>query len=179
MNFTTSIFLIFIFSTFLRAAIAPVYHIEQQNNQSITLAFSFPEPEISRVDKNSTTTLISIPGLLFNYRETEPLLPIYSTALVVPPGTVTWKIISSEKTILENVQPAVYQSESEEQPGIPASVMPAIYPETIVQLKEAGIFRDYRLMGLTVYPLQLTPQGLLFYKNLKIKIRFQENNGQL
>jgi hypothetical protein len=179
MKFIIFIFLIFIFCSFLRAATTPFYQIEQQNQQSITLDFSFPEVEISRVAKNSPTALITIPGLLFNNLENEPLLPIFSTALAVPAGQLTWKIISSEKSVLANVQPAIYRSVTEQQIQPPMMALPAVYPETIVQLREAGIFRDYRMMGLTIYPLQLTPQGLQFYKKLKIKIQFPQTSRQL
>ncbi len=169
------IFLIFIavFGLFHSVTASTFYQVEQQDHQSITINFTFPKPDISPVDKNSSTALITIPGLILNYREAEPLLPIYTTAVVVPPGQISWKIIHSEKQSLHNVYPIIYYSPDNQQTPSLTSPLPPVYPQSIVQLQEAGIFRDYRIMGLSVYPVQLTPQGLLCYESIKIKIFFR------
>lgn len=179
MRFSIFIVFIVVFGIFLSLSASEFYQVEQQDHQSITINFTFPEPDISLLDKNTSRALLTIPGLSYNYREAEPLLPIFSKAVVVPPGSISWKIVSSEKHSLNNIYPIIYYLKDDQQTPSPTSALPPIYPQNIIQLQEAGIFRDYRIMGLTVYPIQLTPQGLFYYKNIKIKIIFPETSNQI
>ncbi len=163
--------ILFIFSP-LWAQPDTFYHIEYQDNQSMVIDFQFPDPEISSFGQKGELSLLTIPGLSYNYEEVKPLLPVFTGSLVVPSGKASWQILNSTQHTLENVNPLIYSS----LPSPASSAVPDYaynsYPAQIFELRDIGLYRDYRLMGLIVYPVQLTSQGAVFYKSFRCKIQF-------
>lgn len=155
------------------------YHIEKQSSNYLVLRLDFPDPEITTGSVNPNMAYISLPGLVFNYEEGKPLLPVYSTSLIVPPGKVSWQIIAGEEKFIPSLKPILYFPENTDADikGVYQNYKPGLFPEKAVSLNEAGIFRDYRMMSLKIYPVQVTPGGVKIYRSLKIKIQFPRNQS--
>ena len=161
---------------YLFASPEKFYQIEQQTDETIIINFNFPELEISAQDPQSKQAEINLPGLLNNYIEGKPLIPIFTAPLIVPEGKPTVQILSTQTKDIPDVYPISYYQRTKPAVTKQAELVPILYPDRIVLLEEAGIFRDYRIMGLTVFPVQVTPRGLKFYKTMKIKIQFPRDN---
>ncbi len=154
------------------------YEVEQQTPEFIIVNFRFPEPVLTSGKLNPRLVSISVPGLDYNYEAGRPLLPVFSTSLVAPQGKVAWEILSSEKKNYPGVSPVVYVSDSQDSAHYSVDAAPMVYPAQVVNINESGIFRDYRIMGLQIFPAQVTTSGIQYFASLKIKIRFSANNNQ-
>lgn len=147
------------------------YTIEKQTPGSLILKFRFPEPQVENSHGKSPLAEISIPGLISNYVDSEPLLPVFSKPLVVPPGKVHWEIVSQTMDIIQGVKPLIYHS-GYQQTAQNQEKRPLPFPGQAVELTEAGIFRDYRIMQLKIFPVQSTAAGLRYFRSLTLKISF-------
>jgi hypothetical protein len=152
------------------------YHIQQQNNQSMVIDFTFPDLQIEHSQENPALVVVEIPGLIYNYEAGAPLIPVYSEKLIVPPGKIRWEILSSENKFYEGIQPVPYIPSAESVPQQAQKSYPSIFPNKIIYLDDAGIFRDYRVMGIVVYPVQVLPDGINYYKKIRVRITFPKTN---
>lgn len=164
----------FLLLTSLFALPDTYYQIEQQNDEHIIIQFNFPDLEVTTSNPSDPLAFIDIPGLPYHQIEGKPLLPILSLSLAVPEGKVDWRIISSDIKVIENKRPVIYLSDPEDQQVPVVGYTDNLYPNQIVQLEDAGIFRDYRILGIIIFPVQVTSSGMKFYKNMKLEIQFQK-----
>ncbi len=151
------------------------YLTVKQDHQSVTLTFNFPEPVITRSEQYPDRATVEMPGLIYNYEEEKPLVPVYSTSVVVPEGRVSWKILKSEVRNFPGIQPIIYHSRTEAMNSPATSLSTGIYPEQTVRVIESGIFRDYRIMGVTVFPVQVSDGGITVYQSLQVRIQLPQN----
>ncbi len=158
--------------TMLVAKPEKYYQIEQQTPQSLVLTFSFPEPKILSIEGDAEHVAVSIPGLIDNYSDGLPLLPVFSDALIVPEGKVRLEILQSKTEKISDKGTVIYRIPGESQSGAKVRTGISPFPQTPVLLQFAGLFRDYRIMGLQVYPIQWSGDGLTYYKELKVKVHF-------
>lgn len=150
--------------------------ITRQTNEFINLSFHFPEPQIEQQNENGQYGVASIPGLNFSQDINEPLLPYYYVNLAVPPGKIKINILSEQSDVLPFFRPIVLLDSTQETIN-PAEVYPALFPEQVVQMNSSGVFRDYRIVTLKVAPLQVIPEGLKFYRDLKVQVRFANQSA--
>lgn len=156
----------------LFAAPSSFYEVLEENNQYMVIRFDFPEPQISQKSATSPFAILSLPGLSYSYEDSVPALPVFSKPILAPPGKVTWTILSVEEEFYPGIKPPLHLPVDTVAEQTVLDYQPYLYPRQIVVLRETGMFRDYRLMALQVFPLQLTPDGVKFYRKLKVKIRF-------
>ncbi|MEJ2637801.1 MAG: hypothetical protein P8184_21265, partial [Calditrichia bacterium] len=110
MNFKSFVAgVLFLFSSSI-ASQSAFYHIEQQNSESIVIDFDFPKPEVVESQSNPSLVSVDIPGLPLNYAEGQPLIPVFSSSLVVPEGNVSWTLLSAETETIKNARPVLYYS---------------------------------------------------------------------
>lgn len=166
---------IFVFVLGLHAAPGQYYTVERQSREAVIIRFHFPDPEFTAGDRNSNFVRIELPGLESQYVNNRPLLPLFSYSLVAPPGKVRWKIISSETRFFPRLRPVLYLSGSAEKAPPAPDRHFSVYPKQIIQLEEIGIFRDYRILGLRVFPVQATADGIKFYKTVRVKFQFPKS----
>ncbi len=148
------------------------YQIEKQTAQELLISFHFPEPEIVQCFENPQFVVISIPGLIQNYEDAKPLLPVLSTSIVVPPGKIALEVLSEKTEVMPGLRPARYFRDDVDVKNSQVNDQSEFYPKKYLSLKEAGIFRDYRIMNLQIYPVQALPDGIRFVKSLKIRLSF-------
>jgi hypothetical protein len=91
---------------------------------------------------------------------------------------VSWQIIDSEKQSFPNYFPAIYFSRDRDGSPTLNTTFNGSFPDQLLRLEDVGLFRDYRIMGLQFYPVQVTPGGIIFYKSVKIKIQFPATTQQ-
>ncbi len=175
--------------TFAQTSPSPqeYYTIESQTEQGLTISFNFPQVEIRQTPAG--LSLFTIPGLTMNYENGGPLLPVLAIPLTLPDGKVAPAIAIQQ---VENY-PGLYPPRFEDTPndGASGAINPEwnnspyrsapsllqpfqeVFPEQIYKLKDAGLFREYRLSILRVYPVQVTAEGVKVYKKFTIRIRYR------
>lgn len=162
------------------------YKIVSQTQQNITISFEFDRVDVRDIEAASANTKIfEIPGLSFNYVNDRPLLPVMSLPLTLPEGNIS-TTITIEKS--ENF-PGLFPVEFVDRPNNPDADRPqsfqrdraiaaelksyrTLYPEQIYEVDEMGLFREYRLSALRVYPLQVSASGVTFYKKFTVTISY-------
>ena len=163
------------------------YRILSQNENGIELQFEFPD--LDQQHFRSTATRIEIAGLSQNYMPGMPLLPVLAMPFALPDCRPMLQILPEMVENYPDVFPAIFYDEPN-QPDVQSQNSPVmsqkpdpslelakeIFPSEIAALNEMGIFRDYQLTRLRVYPVQVTPGGIRFYKKFRVKINYQ--NGQ-
>jgi hypothetical protein len=162
------------------------YKIVSQTPQALVISFEFEHVKIRNAgDTNYNVKIFEIPGLAFNYVNGRPLLPVMSLPLTLPEGKRT---VSVRVEQAENF-PRMYPLEFIDQPNNPntdqksalrpgkaaaakAQVYTSVYPEQVCELEDMGLFRDYQLSVLRILPLQVTANGIKFYKKFTVTISF-------
>ena len=172
MRYKLFLFWILFFCARLFSSPSQFYEVVEQNNQYIVIRFHFPDPEISRNSPASRIAAISLPGMNYSYEDSVPLLPVFSKSIIAPPGKVSVSILTSEQEFYPGIKPPLHLSQQTISDQALLDYQPFLYPKRVIVLRETGLFRDYRLMALQVFPLQLTPDGVRFYRKLEVKIRF-------
>ena len=152
----------------------------RQDASGLELEFTFPDPQMEEGFADGVhVAVVQIPGLSYNYEENLPLLPVFSTTFIAPPGKVHWQMVVEERKEYSNFSTIIY-SPPEKDALPPSSVIwkGENFPEQNVLLKDMGVFRDYRLMGVKIYPVQIRNNSLIFYKKFKLIIRFRNRYAQ-
>ena len=157
------------------------YTIRSQTSQGLTIDFVFDEINVS---SSASATMFEIPGLAYNYVGGRPLLPVLTLPLTLPEGKVTATIQIENSQMYPGQFPPAFQDVpnnpaetrnaqeerlARENPPVPYKQG---YPHQIYQLDELGLFRDYQVTALRIYPLQVTPEGTRFYKKFTVRIAF-------
>ncbi|RMF57170.1 MAG: hypothetical protein D6748_11765 [Calditrichaeota bacterium] len=162
------------------------YSIESMGNRGIKIHFDFKEVEIKTGPQGQS--LITVPGLSQNFIPGAPLLPVLSLPLTLPDGDIRSSISLEKVETYPGVFPTIFTEEvdwgsmgrviepydnSPRKNNItPAPAYKDIFPQDIYKLQEVGLFRDYQLSNLSVNPVQVTPEGVKFYKKFTITILY-------
>ncbi len=165
---------------------ATFYKIVSQSNSGIEIEFDFQQLDITSLDERSGISSFEIKGMNLNYVEDLPLLPMLTLPLTLPDAGIDVRLSIVEAETYPNVFPPVFQEtrfHPERKPvsdetlkQTPAQVLKpfkTLFPEQIYDLEEAGIFRDYHLSSLRVFPVQVIPGGVKFYKKLRLSINYK------
>lgn len=161
------------------------YQIQSQTASGLTIAFHFDELNVIDIsDDMPYLKSFEIPNLGLNYENGEPLLPILSLPIVLPEGKYTVHASIEQATTFDNVYPQVFEdissaSESLSNSGrnFQVDAFMEKFPEQFYELKDMGLFRDYRIATLRIYPVQVTGSGVRFYEKFKISISFPESQA--
>jgi len=159
------------------------------NNETTVINIEFNTSDLSfRTFENYD--IVKLKGCQLKRDVGEPALPMKSMFLVIPPKAreVEIEILSSEKIAIEGeyiILPA--------QPPVPVSTLtyyqnepklaiqnaslyssPNIYPSEIFRYTGEGNLRGYRIVSITIFPIQYVPaeKKLMFYKNMTLRINY-------
>jgi hypothetical protein len=162
------------------------YKVISQTSQAVVISFEFERVEIRDAgETNSNIKIFEIPGLSFNYVNERPLLPVMSLPLTLPEGkrTVSMQVEQTETF------PGIYPLEFRDRPNNPGAeqrsqprarklsfaktrAYTSVYPLQVYELEDMGLFRDYQLSALRIFPLQVSANGIKFYKKFTVTISF-------
>ena len=153
------------------AAISTYYTVKTQGPDKIVVEFDFTDLQIiTRPDGQRTR--VEIPGLNYNYELHKPLLPILVVPLNLPRGIGAPVIVVEEQKMFPGVRPPLHRNDSLQiGPAVPV-VYP--YPSPFVQLRYQGLFRDFPIYALQVYPVQATANGVRFFTKFTVTIRLKK-----
>ncbi len=154
----------------LFAGQAPLYQIEEQNSRYLIIRLNFPAPELEKTGQDGSPVLVEMPGLLNNFLHGAPLVPVFSRVLVAPDGPISWEILEAQKDFFPGLRPVIYRDPNLEDAPIESPPLP--FPARVVSLDEQGLFRDFHVVGLKIFPVQVTAEGLLVYRSLRLRINF-------
>jgi hypothetical protein len=177
MKFKTFLIILVLYITTGLSQSKSYYQIESQTNSGLSITFDFKEVFLDDVDPESPSLKsFNIPGLSFNYEKGKPVLPVLAFPLTLPEGKVTVTYSIEESQSFDGLFPAIfndYNSNTEISKLSAPRAFTQKYPVQFYEMKDMGLFRDYKMVSLRVYPLQVTPSGVLFFRKFKIKIKFQ------
>jgi|GEM_PF-1007961 len=167
------------------------YRITEQNAAGLTIEFEFGELQtVSTGNSNDQMWTFELPGVSQNYNSGDPLLPTVGLPLALPQGKSKLSITVHEMNEMPGYFPLLFVDE-------PAAAADAsnkvsnrknseayqqLFPIEFVELHEMGMMRDNRIGSLQIYPVQVTPSGVRFYKRFTVRIKFdgvQTASGKL
>lgn len=116
-----------------------------------------------------------------------PELPVMAIKVALPLGVkiIDVSITHAEKEILEGehllscAQPPVILSQREIARSVPPDeeiyASDRIYPEHIIELRGLGVYDNYQICELLVYPLQYKPKSrkLIFHRSIIFRIKYE------
>lgn len=151
------------------------YKIQSQSASGLTIVFDFQDIEIAKVsDESSPIRSIQIPSLTLNYDNDKPSLPVLSLPLVLPEGKISVNMTVENSTPIDGIYPPVFDNAptSDRAETKELRAFTGVYPERIYEIKDLGLFRDYHISTLRIYPVQVTSGGVVFYKKFTLTISF-------
>ncbi len=159
----------------------------------MVISFRFDEVEVSDAGRSSSNVKVfTIPGLSFNYLDDLPLLPILTLPLSLSEGHHSVTVDVQEAENFPGVFPPLFK----DRPNDPRLANPpkvvrrkggAVYAQTraqaftrkypgaIAELEPMGVFREFQMFALRVYPIQVTGNGVRFYKKFRVRIALAGN----
>ncbi len=160
----------------------------RQSAAGLTVSFSFDELAIAEpAEQIPGGALVQIPGVPMNFEPGRPLLPVIALPIALPQCNPAMQIQVQEVVEYRQVEP-LYCAEAQnpsgketqswvhftEKPGRSMAKGQIIYPAEIADLAELGRFRDYLISRLRVFPVQVTPGGMRFFKKFTVSIAYQQ-----
>lgn len=163
----------------------PYYTVESQTARGMVVSFDFGPLSIREAgDASSSSKIFEIPGLPYNYENGRPLLPVLALPLTLPQGRVSATIQVENTESYPGYFPLLFHErpnnpELERGEGGRAAVAQvrafrSVYPDQVFELESQGLFREYQLSALRVYPLQVTGSGVMFYRKFTITLSFSD-----
>ncbi|MBU0691743.1 T9SS type A sorting domain-containing protein [bacterium] len=140
---------------------------------SLLIEWECPEPQIVRNAENGEVSAIRMKGLMPLYETGVPELPVAGELLDCLPGPVSFQIIDSEfeSEELGTVQPTPEdylvdlrpeddfvpddQAKSFAERVAETPKKAGLWPEQVVTLTEAGVYRGHRLVALNIHPVRV------------------------
>jgi len=175
MKFALYLFL-FILLSFQIHAQNQYYQIQSESASGLTIVFDFEDVEIAKIsDESSSIRSFQIPNLSLNYDNDKPSLPVLSLPVALPDGKISVNMAVENSTTINGVYPPVFDNAPTSADRAERKELKAftgVYPEQIYEIKDLGLFRDYRISTLRIYPVQVTGTGVIFYKKFTLTISF-------
>jgi len=155
-----------------------IFHCVESDLYTTSLQFSLPDFEIQYLQKKSEEyahITLQNEGALMH--EGLPEVPTVSRLVAIPnSGSVNVEIISLEDDIIKNIQIYPYQREDRASDKFFKDeefyMNSTPFPEQIFSVSEPQIFRDIRLVNVTINPFRFYPdkQELRIIKNAQVII---------
>ncbi|MBK6766006.1 MAG: hypothetical protein IPG71_06680 [bacterium] len=139
----------------------------------------------SRID-GETYSAVDVPGERVLWKEGYPALPHITRLYRIPnTGSVDLVINGAEYTLQEDFYPVPVRAEELSGWGAPAK-SPAVYgiddwyPPVVAEMGPPSIFRDFRVVTVTLYPVQINPvtRQARFYENLSVDLVANDTPGE-
>ena len=172
--------LLFVISTFPIYSQDQYYQIQSQTSSGLTISFNFDNLKISDASQEfSHIKSFEIPGLPTNYDDDKPLVPVLALPIVLPEGKISVHVTIKKSTPYNGIYPPNFNDvsdniDNQRNPNLVAYT--SKFPDPFYEIKDLGLFRDYRVASLRVYPVQVTGSGVIFHEMFKIDIRFSDSH---
>jgi len=164
----------------------------QENNQKITLSYSFKDPYIKKINVNNILyDKIILPDVINSANPGEPYLPTKGAYILLPMNTELKNInvIPSKKEYLGsgyNIIPAEipvpismaeYNNIPEPDPKIYNS--PDLFPGDLFKKIDNYYFRGYNILVINLNPIQYVPSSgeIYYYNDLTLSIELKETKN--
>lgn len=158
---------------------ASFYKIEQESPGRLVISFQFPDPVISGASQNTPTLkLFQIEGLPLTHQLNRPVIPVLSLPLTLPDDQPAVSVAVGESEDYPDFSIPVFEdiglSGETDSRVPPAKPFLNTFPQNIFEVSRLGLFRDFAVYALKVYPVQVLPGGVRFYKKFKITLNFKQ-----
>ena len=178
-----------VFGVFARetASFQKYYTIESQTARELVISFEFDDLLIKDAAGGAANIKsFEISGLSANYSNDQPLLPMLALPLTLPEGKVSFKLLVEESQVFPGLFPPTFHdtpnqpekakskiSQTRQVAADKVQAFKRLFPRQIYELNELGLFRDVKISALQIYPVQVTGNGVRFYKKFKLRLSFQ------
>jgi hypothetical protein len=143
---------------------------------SISLQSPVIETQTQTVDYQTYQTF-GIQGELYTQKEGDPTLPQVTRFYRIPnTGGADLVITNAEYDVVDNVNPLPVQPEGESFQSLRRNdalyTKDAWYPENVAEISDPMIMRDFRVVTVTLYPVQVNPvtHQARIYRNLSVDV---------
>jgi hypothetical protein len=168
------------------------------DRQNPALSISRDTPALTQIRLTSPNVLVvdtiadytsyqifGIPGEPFVYDDGTPTIPQITRLYRIPnTGSASLDILTADFDLVNGVNPLPYQSEPSGFQRTPVSkadiyAADAWYPPQVAVMSEPMIFRDFRVVRVTLYPVQMNPvtHQARVYRNLNVDVVANDTPG--
>jgi len=155
-----------------------------QDSHQIRLQLQTPQLKLETV-KSTRYQDVTLSGALPTADTGYPELPMYTTWVAIPPqGDFTVQVLTGNASEKENVLPKpVFTSEAEEKNNSydrDAYSSSALYPATSFGYSQAQILRDFRVVQITLFPVQYNAaeRKLQVWDDMTVEITMNNSPGE-
>jgi len=161
----------------------PSVLVQDSNHKETVIEFQLRGFQVDEIEENQTIfQTLKFPGYPTTLEIGKPELPAITELIAIPARTkVKVSVVDSSVMILKGYKVYPFQKpllEGEETREFNMDALfysqDAFYPAEIAEVDEPQIWRDVRVVGLRVYPIQYNPvtEELRIYRNLTIKLEY-------
>ncbi len=156
------------------AVTSEFYTIKTQTTDKLVIEFHFPDLQVQTLPGGQNSR-VEIPGLNYHYELNQPLVPLLVLPLNLPRNVSAPLVTIHQIRRFTGISPPVYQNDSlqVEPPG--TTVLP--FPGRIVKLVYQGLFRDFPIYALRVYPVQVTAEGIRFFQKFSVTLYLKKQSA--
>lgn len=152
------------------------YQIQSQTASGLIIAFDFGEANVSGISRErSNIKRFEIPNLTYNYENGKPLLPVLALPVTLPEGKISVNVTIEKSNSFGGSYPVIFHESSSADKNKAKPELRAFtenYPHQFYEIKDLGLYRDYRIAALRIYPFQVNGSGVVYYEKFKISISF-------
>jgi len=171
----------------LPANLNSAFTLGAKNSSSLQVNFTLPEYTLQEETQGETVyRKIELPlsGTLLD--SGMPELPVICTSIAIPcRGTVNFEVLSTRQTVIPDFLPyPVQQGNNLENPKsfvINNSYYNSggTYPETLMEISEPSILRDFRIITIQINPFAYNAQSgdLTVYQDISFRLNFTDQQG--
>ena len=146
----------------------PFYKIIEQNPSRLVVECDFSA--LSPLDiQHAVEQGTSVKGLMPNIIPGEPILPQLLIPLSLPRQTYSPVIKQAKVLNINGVTPVFYTPPDSLEVTYSRAGYP--FPQSIVRLEYAGLFREVGLYVLRIFPVQVVETGIRFYQKFTVEVR--------
>ncbi len=171
---------------------APQFLLINDNETNTIVKFEISGFDLQKADKTKGKTFDSVDLLTDIYiSETGmPKLPYLTKVIAIPDNTnVTVEIVKTGYTKIVkniNIEPALKSwKEGTPKPKLQKNntvySSSNIYPNTLAEISKPSVFRDFRIIRLSVYPMQYNPkkQQLEVLSSITVKLKYNNTKANV
>ncbi len=151
----------------------------QQDPTALEIDFSLPQWELlDSPDKDGS--IIQSTNIGWIAEEGKPQLPIFTTTIALPDrGTFSFEVEIIEEETVNDVRIVPWHEPTSDAVGTPDETVygqDILFPESIVEMSEPAILRDYRVASIAVTPFRYNDAEKQLYitRSFRLHVHFDE-----
>ena len=158
-------------------AINPV-QIQESRGQSLTLKFTAPELELSSQKVGTQDFhVLKMASAMSSPEPSHPELPVFTTSIILPAsGSFTLSVQPLRQSKLPGIHPLPVFADEDDKNEYDLSKYYSADLQPVVQSSGIEVLRDFRILSLSIHPVQWDAQSseLTVYDEISIQLDFTD-----